>query len=347
MKRHITVLSVFLTVPLLSVTSLAQDSGGFRFVDCNENGIDDPDDIAGVSPDVDENGVPDECELPPGLPSVWRHQAPKNRYLSIDPSVLGDLEVALKVELVEMYRCSEDLRRTCRADHDEDCPGVCDNDPNKTCISGGTCGEGTCIETTPCLQHPAVGLTWWVDDPRQEPTGCRPAGMCTDEDWFAWLSHTPVARAWNDFGAADSSLLHVTDCGITPVAMYEVSFCLPPSFDTCGPPLTIGTIEKPTFNYADVVGPVDPVTFEFAPPDGFLSVTDVSGYLLTASNWRDATGYPKPQAHWTWVSLTGWSEPLYRPYMFLCVCQLQQILLGVEGRPFSFSGNNADPGDCP
>ena len=41
------------------------------FADCNCNGTADAEDISGGSPDANENGVPDECEL--GIPtlSAW------------------------------------------------------------------------------------------------------------------------------------------------------------------------------------------------------------------------------------------------------------------------------------
>ncbi|UCE62014.1 MAG: hypothetical protein JSU63_09865, partial [Phycisphaerales bacterium] len=77
------------------------------------------------------------------------------------------------------------------------------------------------------------------------------------------------------------------------------SACAPPTGDLCSEPLTVGTILRPPpGNYGDVVGPVDPVTTEFGPPNQILSVGDVSGYLLTNLNYG-VPGDPKPQAHWT------------------------------------------------
>ncbi|UCE61966.1 MAG: hypothetical protein JSU63_09590, partial [Phycisphaerales bacterium] len=81
------------------------------------------------------------------------------------------------------------------------------------------------------------------------------------------------------------------------------SACLPPTGDICGDALMIGTILRPPpGNYGDVVGPVDPVTTEFDPPNQILSVGDISGYLLTNLNYG-LPGDPKPQAHWTWVDM--------------------------------------------
>ncbi|UCE58749.1 MAG: hypothetical protein JSU63_15050 [Phycisphaerales bacterium] len=279
-------------------------------------------------------------QIPP-----WPHNVRKNRYLSIDPSTNADTEVALRVDLVDMNRCSGDLRRACRLGHDDDCPTVCDSDLDIVCLSDVPCDGGSCVETGPCVVHPDEGLTLWVEEPEQEPIFCRLPGGCTDQDWLARLGDTPYARSWNDFGVSDSSVLHVSDCQVTPVATYAVRACLPPTFDTCSDPLVIGTIRKPNRYYADVVGPVDPITQEFAPPDGFTDVRDVQCGLLTNLNY----GVPgaKPQAHWTWVALATRGYPLYEPFPCLCTTYLQHLLFGVEGRPFAWSGNNVDPGDCP
>ncbi|UCE60716.1 MAG: hypothetical protein JSU63_02985 [Phycisphaerales bacterium] len=282
---------------------------------------------------------------PPGLPSDPTHAARKNRYISIDPSTNSDSEVALRVDLAEMMRCTGDLRRTCSVDGD--CPNVCDNDADITCAGDPACGGGTCVVTAPCIHHPDEGLSWWVQEPQQEPLGCRLPGGCTDEDWFARLDNAPHFRTWNNFGVADSSLLHISDCQITPVATYAVSVCLPASGDICSDSLMIGTILRPPpGNYGDVVGPVDPVTTEFDPPNQILNVGDISGYLLTNLNYG-LPGDPKPQAHWTWVDVEGQGDPFYRPQGILNVSDLNQILFGLAGRPFSWAGNNVDPGDCP
>ncbi|UCE60920.1 MAG: FG-GAP repeat protein [Phycisphaerales bacterium] len=282
---------------------------------------------------------------PPAGASDPKHAARKHRYISFDPSTNAGNEVAYKVELVEMLRCQADLRRTCSVD--TDCPGVCDNDSDITCTGDPACMGGTCVPSAPCVHHPDEGLTWWVQEPEQEPLGCRLPGGCTDEDWFARLDTTPLFRTWNNFGVADSSLLHISDCQITPVATYEVRGCALPDGSLCSDPLVIGTILRPPpGNYGDVVGPVDPVTIEFDPPNQILSVGDVSGYLLTNQNYG-LPGDPKPQAHWTWVDMEGQGAPFYRPQAILNVGDLNQILFGIMGRPYSWAGNNVDPGDCP
>ncbi|UCE60938.1 MAG: hypothetical protein JSU63_04135 [Phycisphaerales bacterium] len=289
------------------------------------------------------------CHFPPMcgpmLPGNPVHQQRKNRYLSIDPSTCGDEELALRVELTSLLRCEGDLHRSCNTD--ADCPGVCDDDPDTTCLTDAQCPGGTCTASAPCGQHPSVGLVKWVQNPQREPMGCRLPGGCTDEDWFARLGDTPLFRNWANFGDADSSLLHISDCAIVPVATYELKFCYGAELYTCLEPLTIGTIKlPPPHNYGDVVGPVDPVAIEFGPPDQILSVGDVSAYLLTNQNYG-LPGDPKPQAHWTWVDLEGEGAPFYRPQGILGVGDLGQILFGYSGRPYSWAGNNVDPGDCP
>ncbi|UCE60820.1 MAG: hypothetical protein JSU63_03540 [Phycisphaerales bacterium] len=281
----------------------------------------------------------------PPVQAAAPHDVRKHRYISIDPSSNADNEVAYKVELVEMLRCTGDLRRTCSVD--ADCPNVCDNDADITCSSDPACSGGTCVSTTPCVHHPDEGLSWWVQEPEQEPLGCRLPGGCTDEDWFARLDTTPHFQSWDGFGVVDSSLLHISDCQITPVATYAVSACAPPTGDVCSDALIVSTILiPPPGNYGDVVGIVDSDTVEFTAPNQILNVTDVSGYLLTNQNYG-LPGDPEPQAHWTWVDMEGQGAPFYRPQAILNVGDLNQILFGLMGRPYSWAGNNVDPGDCP
>lgn len=66
--------------------------------DCNENGIDDAEDIASeLSPDANSNGIPDECECPaPEPPATEQPHVKKIRYLSIVPGNPG-LTTALRV----------------------------------------------------------------------------------------------------------------------------------------------------------------------------------------------------------------------------------------------------------
>jgi len=195
--------------------------------DCNENGIPDECDIADESStDINSSGIPDECELPlfppapePGGPActqdsdcvgIWQGAvcvsnlcyAPKNRYVSIDPTTNGNTPVALEVTLTSMRRCSGDDRRACAwkcdgayplqyctgpGDADcptghpcllDGCPNVCDLDHDRQCTTDAMCGsDGPCISTLPCDEHADVGaITRWVDEPTESI--CRPLSDC-------------------------------------------------------------------------------------------------------------------------------------------------------------------------
>ena len=66
--------------------------------DCNRNGIDDSEDIAaGTSLDLNENGVPDECEVVTPVPQTADK---KNRYVTFQPNN-PDVGVAFQLELTE------------------------------------------------------------------------------------------------------------------------------------------------------------------------------------------------------------------------------------------------------
>lgn len=204
------------------------------------------------------------------------HDARKHRYLSIDSATNGATEVGLKVELTSLGRCTGDLERSCVEDND--------------CDSG---------ETGPCVEHPDVRSTWWVQAPQEEPLGCLP-GPCGPTDQFARVDAAFHSQVWN------LTTLHIGDCEIVPIATYEIRACFPPEGLLCSDPLTIGTIEQPFIspgfrgNYGDVAGNV--VGTEFAPPDGVANIVDVSAYQLTTQNYGTAN---TPQTHPTWVDLNG------------------------------------------
>ncbi len=296
------------------------DSGTSR--DCQSNGVPDECDISsGSSQDDNANGIPDACELlPPQLPGP-PHDAAKHRYLSIDPTINPSLGTAIKVEVVEMRRCSGDVERACRVDGD---------------CEAAVPGSGA------CSQHPDVGSLWWVQAPQQEPLGCLP-GPCGDEDWFARVDAVPYFDTWT------LSTLHIGDCEIIPVATYEMRACAPPDGVLCSDSLTIGTIEQPFVspgfrgNYGDAVGPVDTITEEFTPPDGITNIVDVSAYILTKQNY----GTPnKPQTHPTWVDLHGLGDG-QPPQYILNISDLGQILKALAGDAWTDDPGNMNPGQCP
>ncbi len=265
----------------------------------------------------------DYCPGPPELPSDVKHQASKHRYLSVDTSVNALIDMALKVEIVSMRRCSGDPSRACTGD--DDCEAA-------------VAGSGTCVE------HADVGTAgpWWVQAPQQEPLGCIP-GPCGDEDWFASVDSTLYFDTWT------LETLHVGDCEIIPVATYEIRACAPPDGVVCSDPLTIGTIEQPFVspgfrgNYGDVAGAVEPVTESFAAPDGVTNVIDVSAYILTKQNYGTAN---KPQTHPTWVDLHGLGDG-NPPQYILNISDMGQILKAFAGDAWTDDQGNVNPGECP
>jgi hypothetical protein len=300
--------------------------------DCNGNGMADTCDLADeTSQDVNLDGIPDECALGP-ISAVSPNNARKNRYISINPNN-SLASVALQVELASMQRCNGDLSRTCNVDGG--CPNVCDNDTTTQCVDAGPCGGGACVRTSPCVEHPHVGMTLgWLGVPFQVPDGCDPL-PCGAEDWIARVEADPVYRVWTE------DLLHVGDCEIVSVATYELRATADGIIFS--DPLVIGTIRKPDIrHYGDIAGPVDGETGEYTPSDGFVSVVDVQAFLLTVKNYPDGS----PYVHRTWADLHGLDSgnaPNYIPN----VSDLQRILFAFEGRMYTQTPQQLDPGDCP
>ncbi len=302
--------------------------------DCNTNNVPDWCDIdAGSSTDSNGNGTPDDCELQPTLPPAPPHNTAKHRYFSIDASTNAPIITAIRVELIEMRRCSSLPSRACSID--DDCePAV----P----------GSGVCIE------HADVGTAgpWWVQAAQQEPLGCIPVS-CGDYDWFARLDGVPYFDTWAQ------STLHIGDCEVIPLATYEIRVCAPPDGLVCSDALTIGTIGQPFIspgfrgNYGDVVGPADAVTEAFVPPDGFTNVIDISAYILTKQNYGTSD---MPQTHPTWVDLHGLGDgnppqpppPNGNPPNYILnVSDLGQILKAIAGDAWTDDPGNMNPGECP
>ena len=134
------------------------DVGSGASLDCQPNGVPDECDIAdGTSPDDNTNGVPDECDALPPTPEPGpacedakdcggAHAgadcvggmcyAPKNRYLTIDPTVNFN-EVAYQVEIADAPDYPTAVGRTWWVDTPS-----CYDYPNGDVVPGATMCEG-------------------------------------------------------------------------------------------------------------------------------------------------------------------------------------------------------------
>ncbi len=302
-------------------------------------------------PAMDGTGGDCTCLVPPGLPANPEHHARKHRYISIDATTNQPNEVSIKVEIAEMNRCQNDLRRSCI--DDDDCPRVCAADPDlHSCGIGTICPDGVCIESGPCGPHPDVGLSWYVQEPQTRGAGC-PNGMCDEEDYFARVVPDLYVSDWKDEcedvhipgWTGGCSTLHIGDCEIVPGVKYDVSVCDPLIGDTCSKPLVVETTRKSELmpHYGDVAGPVTPQLL-YTGPDDYTSVIDIGAFLLTLKNW----GTPNlPQAHPTWIDLHGPGTGI-PPQYILMVTDLTMILRAwVNVWPYENSIGGLAPGDCP
>jgi hypothetical protein len=267
------------------------------------------------------------------LPADPRHQAPKHRYISVDAAGNPGRELALKVEVVSMKRCTVDARWACESD--ADCRDICDNNTDITCDTDAQCpAGGTCISNAPCVEHPHVGESWFVQAPVQ-------SGPLAD-DWTAMVGPDEYSQVW------DLDTLHIGDCEIAPVVDYAVYACVPDS-GTCSEPLPVSTQLLPfnapgvRGNYGDVVGPVDGITLNFTEPDGFANTVDIAAYLFTVQNYGTVN---LPQAHPTWIDLHGMGAG-NPPQYIINVSDLVQIKFGFLGLPWANASGNLQPGDCP
>ncbi|MFQ5590634.1 MAG: hypothetical protein ACE5HE_05695, partial [Phycisphaerae bacterium] len=284
---------------------------------------------------------------PPAIPA-YPHSVRKNRVLSINAATNPakvPAPIAIEAALTSMKRCQVDNRRACIVD--ADCPDVCTANHDIQCIDDAMCGmSGPCVTSGPCTEHQDVGLIKWVATPVAlvSPPDCFPLFDCNNQ-WVAELVDAPVYRQWTE------SVIHVTDCEVVPVSTWEMT-----SVDQTGlrspVPLTIGTILKPNLNYGDAAGPVDPITLQYTPPDGYVNVIDIQAFLF-------ANGGDLGSPHTTWVDLHGagvvppW--PVCEPPDFACiipqrvinVSDLQQIKFGFLGKMYVQTPGQVDPGQCP
>ncbi len=239
---------------------------------------------------------------PPVVPPDPEHQALKHRYVSMDVTTNDPDVVAWKVELVEYKRCAGNRERACTENGD--------------CGLGGVNG--------PCdNNHPAVGMSWWVQTPQENTDGCRlrcdthdgafcdvdaecPGNDCSKKcsatDQFARLADTPYFSDWTD-PRFPLTTLHIGDCEIVPIATYEIRACAPPDGAVCGEPLRIGTIEQPWLpgvraNFGDIVTAPATSGAPYTGPDGITNVSDMQALNTSLTTWP---GKNTPQIHVTWT----------------------------------------------
>jgi hypothetical protein len=250
------------------------------------------------------------------------HSVLKHRYITFYPAGYGPETAGFKVDLVSLKRCSGNLERACTLDRD------CEQ---------AIPGTGTCVE------HPDVGLSWWVQQAQTEPLGCLPNNECGLADVFARLADTPYFTEWSQ------SPVHIGDCEIIPGATYEVRRCLPPTGDVCDEPITIPTAKQPLLvpgywgNFGDIASAPLVAGQPYGPPDGFANVTDYSAVIFTIQNYGTTK---QPQAHPTWVDLHGLGDGI-APNYIINVSDLQLILKVLEGGQWTDFGGALNPGECP
>jgi hypothetical protein len=217
---------------------------------------------------------------------------PKNRYLSIDPSVNGE-PVAYQVELTA-------------------------SNPYES----------------------AVGRTWWVDVPicYDYPAGDPVPGAtaCEGADFFGWvakLNDAPVTRSWTE------TPLHLTDCGIVPVATYQIRASQDHGA-SLSDPLTINTIHDPpgsAQDWGDVTG--GPATEgAWLPPEYATSFGDIGSAIRTFENRSEGAGFP-PRV---WVDL--------EIDHVVSLGDISFLVMAFEGRAYADIGLpliGTDPALCP
>ncbi len=297
-------------------------------------------------------------------PPNTEHHARKHRFISVDATTNLPKEVSIKIEIAEMMRCQNDLRRLC-IDAD-DCPTVCTLDMDTFSCSGDSCGaDGPCIDSGPCGPHPNVGLVWYAQQPQTRGVDC-PNGYCDEEDWYSRVvplaaRAAPYSSTWgpgvdgecNGYGGVGQpdwnggcTTLHIGDCEIVPGVTYYVYAC-DPLGDPCSDPLAVGTTRKPELmpHYGDVAGAVDAQNpCCFTEPDDFTSVIDFGAYLLTNQNWGTTAD---PQAHPTWIDLHGPGDGIPPQYIIMVTDLTMLLRAFVDIWPYENTIGGYAPGDCP
>ena len=123
------------------------------------------------------------------------------------------------------------------------------------------------------------------------------------------------------------AVVHIGDCGIVPVAAYEIRAT---DGIVTSAPLEVSTIAQPEQKWwADIVGAK--VEAVWSPPDEVVNMDDIQAAIQT---FEDTPGAP----HWTRVDLED-----QVPNMVVNMTDVQFVVLAFEGAQYPYCA----PADCP
>lgn len=154
----------------------------------------------------------------------------------------------------------------------------------------------------------ATGILGWLDTP--------------DGNGVSRIVSAPVARVWNE------QVVQVADCGIVPVASYNVRYDTGTSFFS--PPLALHTINQPADKFwGDTVGAFDGVAWNG--PNGLVNAND---FLAALQAFQALPGAP----HFTWVDVHD-----EVPNAVINFTDVFNLIQAFQGQAYPF----AIPQNCP
>lgn len=274
--------------------------------DCQSNGVPDDCDIAaGTSLDCQPNGLPDECDISSGT------SLDNNGNFVPDEC---DCPVAAAPLTEGIAACATAADCT-----DVPCVGGRCYIPKNRYLSLSAADMPPGVPHALRVTHVASGRRWWV-------AAHQPGDPA---DRFR-LAAAPACADWSMAPAA----IHVGDCGIVPVAEYDVqAIHCTCDFDrelNYSAPVRVPTIYEPTpKKWADVVGGL--VAGSWTPPDGVVNFDDVVAALTRFQTPAD--GPPLP-----WVDLHD-----EVPNGAANFGDVFLVVKGFQGQPYIFRS----PPQCP
>lgn len=243
--------------------------------DCNGNLRADSCDIAlFLSPDCNTNGIPDECELALGAPDCNHNQVIDLCEIALGSS--PDCDGNQVPDSCDLARGAADCNGNARLDTcdilersllDADKNGVPDvcqppmplpapapHDRRKNRYLSFAPVGGLPLAYQLRLVSPPAGMVGWISAPNA-------SGLSS-------IVSSPVFRNWSE------PVVHVGDCGIFPVAEYDLR-CTGTG-TIFSPPLSLFTIAQPTPKFwGDTVGSFgNVVAGQWDPPNGVVNVND-------------------------------------------------------------------------